>query len=51
MRHSSYHTTMKYYTVLGLADTAKAIGQIRITSPATALTPTVPTHIEAQRCT
>ncbi len=28
MRHSDYRTTLKHYTVLGVADTAKAIGQL-----------------------
>ena len=28
MRHSDYHTTWQHYTVLGLADTAKAINQL-----------------------
>ena len=28
MRHSDYRTTLKHYTVLGLADTAKAISQL-----------------------
>jgi len=34
MRHSDYKTTLKHYTVLGLTDTAKAIGElIRIGRP------------------
>jgi integrase len=34
MRHSDYRTTLKHYTVLGLADTAKAIEQLpRIDRP------------------
>ncbi len=28
MRHSDYKTTLKHYTVLGLTDTAKAIGEL-----------------------
>ena len=28
MRHADYRTTLKYYTVLGLADTSKAISQL-----------------------
>ena len=28
MRHSDYRTTLSHYTVLGIADTAKAIGQL-----------------------
>jgi len=28
MRHSDYRTTLQHYTVLGLVDTAKAVGQL-----------------------
>ena len=33
MRHSDYKTTLKHYTVLGLTDTAKAIGRLPTIMP------------------
>lgn len=34
MRHGDYKTTLKHYTVLGLVDTAKAVGQLPGVKPA-----------------
>ncbi len=45
MRHSDYRTTLKYYTVLGLTDTAKAIESLpTIDTPTTQSAKVIGTH-------
>ena len=51
MRHADYRTTLKHYTVLELADTAKAIGQLPTIQPdeRQAATGTCDTHAHDSR--
>jgi integrase len=49
MRHSDYRTTLKHYTVLGLADTSKAMADLPgIIEPRTAAKATGTTHDRAE---